>query len=88
MKLNAGVLSSTATLAGGEIDAAKFFAYITAIPTARKLARQAVPGTSGRQIITQRRGIQCGAVAEWPPTDPANAGLRVEFQLPPDSVMK
>jgi hypothetical protein len=28
------------------------------------------------------------ADAEWPHTDPAHADLRVEFQLPPDRVMK
>ena len=36
----------------------------------------------------QRREIQFAADAEWPHTDPANAGIRVEFQLPVDRVMK
>jgi hypothetical protein len=84
MKLNSSVLSSTATLAGGGIDAAK----ISAIPAARKLARQAVPGTSDRQIITQRREIQFAAAADWPHTDPTNASLRVDFKPPPVRVIK
>jgi len=39
-------------------------------------------------IVTKRREIQFAADAEWPHTDPANAGIRAEFQLPPDRVMK
>jgi hypothetical protein len=39
-------------------------------------------------IVALRREIQFAADAEWPHTDPANAGLRAEFQLPPDRVMK
>jgi hypothetical protein len=38
--------------------------------------------------IAKRREIQFGADADWPHTDPANAGIRMEFQLPPDRVMK
>ena len=34
------------------------------------------------------REIQFAADAEWPHDDPANAGIRAEFQLPPDRVMK
>lgn len=34
------------------------------------------------------REIQFAANAEWPHTDPANAGIRAEFQLPPNHVMK
>ena len=34
------------------------------------------------------REIQFGADTDWPHTDPANAGIRVEFQLPPDRLMK
>ena len=51
--------------------------------TARKLTEAAVA-----DIVTQRREIQFGADADWPHTDPANAGIRVEFQLPADRVMK
>lgn len=40
------------------------------------------------EIVIQRREIQFAADAEWPHTNPANAGLRVEFQLPADRVMK
>jgi hypothetical protein len=39
-------------------------------------------------IMAERREIQFAADAEWPHTDPANAGIRVEFQLPVDRVMK
>ena len=39
-------------------------------------------------IVVKRREIQFAADADWPHTDPANAGIRVEFQLPPDRVMK
>ena len=39
-------------------------------------------------IITKRREIQFAADAEWPHTDPSNAGVRTEFQLPPNRVMK
>ena len=51
--------------------------------TARKQLETAVA-----DIITKRREIQFAADAEWPHTDPANAGIRVEFQLPADRVMK
>lgn len=39
-------------------------------------------------IIAKRREVQFAADAEWPHTDPANAGIRGEFQLPPDRVLK
>ncbi len=51
--------------------------------TARKQLESAVA-----DIVTQRREIQFAADAEWPHTDKANAGIRAEFQLPPDRVMK
>ena len=51
--------------------------------TARRQLEAAVSG-----IMAERREIQFAADAEWPHTDPANAGIRVEFQLPPDRVMK
>jgi hypothetical protein len=44
--------------------------------------------TAVADIATKRREIQFAADAEWPHTDPANAGIRGEFQLPPDRVMK
>src|ERR1039458_2029975 len=52
-------------------------------PTARKLVEAAV-----KDIIAKRREIQFAAEAEWPHTDPANAGIRVEFQLSPARMMK
>jgi len=51
--------------------------------TARKQLETAVA-----DIVAKRREIQFAADAEWPHTDPADAGIRVEFQLPPDRVMK
>ena len=39
-------------------------------------------------IVAKRREIQFAADAEWPHTNPANAGTRMEFQLPADRVMK
>jgi hypothetical protein len=51
--------------------------------TARRQLELALNG-----IAIQRREIQFAADAEWPHTDPANAGIRAEFQLPSDRVMK
>jgi hypothetical protein len=51
--------------------------------TARKNLEAAVA-----DIMAKRREIQFAADAEWPHTDPANAGIRVEFKLPSDRVMK
>lgn len=51
--------------------------------TARKQLETAVS-----DIVARRREIQFAADAEWPHTDSANAGVRAEFQLPPDRVMK
>lgn len=39
-------------------------------------------------IVVKRREIQFTAGAAWPHTNPANAGFRMEFQLPADRVMK
>ena len=39
-------------------------------------------------IVAKRREIQFAAEAEWPHSEKANAGIRVEFKLPPDRVMK
>lgn len=39
-------------------------------------------------IIARRREIQFAADADWPHTDPANAGIRGEFQLPLDRMLK
>lgn len=51
--------------------------------TARKQFEAAVS-----DIVARRREIQFAADAEWPHTDPANAGIRSEFYLPADRVMK
>jgi len=39
-------------------------------------------------IIARRREIQFAADAQWPASNPANAGIRREFRLPPDKAMK
>ena len=54
--------------------------------TARKQLDLLINGPGG--IVAQRRQIQFAADAEWPHTDPANAGIRAEFQLPPNRVFK
>jgi hypothetical protein len=51
--------------------------------TARKRLETAV-----EDVMAKRREIQFAADAEWPHTNPANAGVRAEFKLPPDRVMK
>jgi len=51
--------------------------------TARKQLEAAIS-----DIVGKRREIQFAADAEWPHEAPANAGIRAEFQLPPDRVMK
>ena len=51
--------------------------------TARKQLEAAIA-----DIMAKRREIQFAADADWPHDNPANAGIRVEFQLPPDRVMK
>lgn len=44
--------------------------------------------TAVADIVARRREIQFAADAEWPHTVPANAGIRAEFKLPLDRVMK
>ena len=51
--------------------------------TARKQLEAAIS-----DIVGKRREIQFAADAEWPHEAPANAGIRAEFQLPTDRVMK
>lgn len=58
---------------GAQGDATKF----------RSLVEAAVA-----DIIAKRREIQFAADAEWPHTDPANAGIRAEFKLPSDQAMQ
>ncbi len=50
--------------------------------TARKQLETAIP-----EIADLRREIQYAADAVWPPEDPANAGIRGEFQIPPDKAL-
>lgn len=66
MKLNSGVLSSTATLVGGGIHAA----FVTAIPAARKLTGKAGAGTSGiksslSSMPTSRTSISPTPASAW-----------------------
>ena len=44
--------------------------------------------TAVKSIIARRREIQFAAAAQWPPSNPANAGIRREFRLSPDKAMK
>ena len=41
-----------------------------------------------KSIIARRREIQFAADAQWPASNPANAGIRREFRLSPDKAMK
>ncbi len=41
-----------------------------------------------KSIIARRREIQFAADAQWPPRNPANAGIRRDFRLSPDKAMK
>ncbi|MDD5140426.1 MAG: hypothetical protein PHY43_09245 [Verrucomicrobiales bacterium] len=96
----ANILSKLATDALPGITPAKITALQTALvdyqgvqgdqtgaqgdaTTARRQLETAV-----NDIIARRREIQFAADAEWPHTDSANAGVRLEFQLPSDRVMK
>jgi hypothetical protein len=45
------------------------------------------PSVSRRPKLNQRE-IQFAADAAWPHTDKANAGIRAEFKLPPNTAMK
>ena len=58
---------------GGQADAT----------TARATLEAAV-----KSIIARRREIQFAADAQWPASNPANAGIRREFRLSPDKAMK
>lgn len=50
--------------------------------TARKLLETAIG-----EIAELRREIQYAADAVWPPENPGNAGIRGEFQIPPDKAL-
>lgn len=79
-----------------KIDAAKK----TALATLSQAYKDSQSGQSGEQagatsaragleelvglISGGRRKLQFAADADWPHTDPKNAGIRVEFQLPAD----
>ena len=94
-----GTAGSPADVLPG-IDAAK----ITALQTAADAYQAVQTNQSGAQgdattarkqleaaiadLTAKRREIQFAADAEWPHTAPANAGVRTEFQLPTDRVMK
>ena len=80
-------------LAPGGITAAKLTALATDIAAALALAGDATTARATleaavKSIIARRREIQFAADAKWPPSDPANAGIRREFRLSPDKPMK
>jgi len=79
--------------ATGGIDAAKLTALATDIAAAHTLAGDATTARATleaavKSIIARRREIQFAADAQWPPSNPANAGIRREFRLSPDKAMK
>jgi ribosomal protein L17 len=80
-------------LAAGVITAAKLTALAADIAAALALAGDATTARATleaaiKSIIARRREIQFAADAQWPPTNPANAGIRREFRLAPDKPMK
>ena len=79
--------------ATGGIDAAKLTALVTDIAAAHALAGDATTARATleaavKSIIARRREIQFAADAQWPASNPANAGIRREFRLSPDKAMK
>ena len=64
-----------------------------AIQTTQTSAQGDATGARGQldtkiaEIADLRREIQYAADAVWPPEDPANAGTRGEFQIPPDKAL-
>ena len=91
-KLNADTLPG--------VDAAKVTAIQDALNNYKNVQTDQVGGqaqaTTARanleaavkSIIARRREIQFAADAQWPPSNPANAGIRREFRLSPDKAMK
>jgi hypothetical protein len=79
--------------ATGGITADKLTALATDIAAARALAGDATTARATleaaiKSIIARRREIQLAADAQWPPSNPANVGIRREFRLSPDKAMK
>ena len=72
-----GVLSSLGT------KIVRFESVAALWNTARRQLEAAIA-----DIVSRRREIQFAADAEWPHTDSSNAGIRAEFQLPSDRVVK
>ena len=80
-------------LTPGGITAAKLTVLTTDIAAAHVLAGDATTARATleaavKSIIARRREIQFAADAKWPPSDPANVGIRREFRLSPDKPMK
>ena len=79
--------------ATGGITADKLTALATDVAAALALAGDATTArptleAAVKGIIARRREIQFAADAQWPPGNPANAGIRREFRLSPDKAMK
>ena len=79
--------------ATGGITADKLTALATDVVAALALAGDATTARATleaavKSIIARRREIQFAADAQWPPSNPANAGIRREFRLSPDKAMK
>ena len=78
--------------ATGVITADKLTALATDVAAALALAGDATTArptleAAVKSIIARRREIQFAADAQWPPSNPANAGIRREFRLSPDKAM-
>ena len=82
------------------VDAAKVSALQAALGNYKNVQTDQVGGqadattaratleTAVKSIIARRREIQFAADAQWPASNPANAGIRREFRLSPDKAMK
>ena len=82
------------------IDAAKVTALTSALSDYKNVQTDQVGGQADatttratleaavKSIIARRREIQFAADAQWPSTNPANAGIRREFRLSADKAFK
>ena len=82
------------------IDAAKVTALASALSDYKNVQTDQVGGQADattaranleaavKDVIARRREIQFAADAQWPSTNPANAGIRREFRISPDRAFK
>lgn len=96
----ANILGKLATDTLPGIDAARIAALQAAADAYKNVQTAQTGGQSGattdrakleaavNAIAVSRREIQYAADDQWPHTDPLNAGIRVEFQLPANRALK